>query len=718
MSEPILAHFDPDLETVLEADASGWATGGTLSQFGRDGKLRTVAYFSAKNTPAESNYTIHDKELLAVIKCVEEWNSELRAVPHVRVFTDHKNLQYFTASRRLSERHVRWSDILSSINMTFEYRSGKANGRADALSRREQDTPKNPNDERVKSRRFQLLTPEHPSKKEISNLHASLAPAIRILLGRTVGEEGRTPEIPPEEGESLSQLWDLAEESDDVYQRARTAIQEGARKFPPSLNLKISLAECSVETNKVLFRGREWVPDSEPLRTTLIKLTHDSRLTGHPGREITYKMLAKSYFWPGMSNQIRRYIQNCSIYGRTKPWRELKQGFLKPLPVPERAWKDISMDFIVDLPASEGCKNIMVVTDRLSKGVVVIPLPNIQVETVAQAFIDRVVAYHWLPDSIVSDRGTQFTSDFWKELCRILKIERRLSTADHPETDGSTERMNAVVEAILRAYVNWKQDDWKGLCSLAQIAIRSRPATSTGVSPFFLQHGYEVDPIQLWLEDSLLDLHQQPRSEKEAAQAIVRKYKETIDFINASLAEAQQEQERNANKRRRESPILKVGDRVWLEYGRQLSNTRPSKKLDWKNAKFQVVEVISPHNVRLNVPRGIHDVFHVDRLKLALENPLPSQGTDDWQPEAVISIDGEEEWEVEDIVAEVWRKNGRRAHSFEVKWRGYAQTTVQRREALEDTLALDRWEERTSHMRDAQGRLPVGCRWEGGTIRT
>ena len=136
-TEPILAHFDPDLPCILEADASGWATGGTLSQRNKRGRLQTIGYFSAKNTPAEANYTIHDKELLAVIKCAEEWSSELRASPHITVLSDHKNLQYFTASRQLSERHVRWSDILSRINMMFEYRLGTSNGRADALSRRE-----------------------------------------------------------------------------------------------------------------------------------------------------------------------------------------------------------------------------------------------------------------------------------------------------------------------------------------------------------------------------------------------------------------------------------------------------------------------------------------------------------------------------------------------------------------------------------------------------
>jgi transposase InsO family protein len=130
------------------------------------------------------------------------------------------------------------------------------------------------------------------------------------------------------------------------------------------------------------------------------------------------------------------------------------------------------MDFVTDLPLSDGYRNLMVVTDRLSKDVILIPLPNLEVETVADVFLERVVAYHWLPDYIVSDRGSQFLSNFWTTLCGKMGIKRRLSTAYHPQTDGSTERMNAVVEAYLRAYINWTQTDWARWTSTAQIAIK------------------------------------------------------------------------------------------------------------------------------------------------------------------------------------------------------------------------------------------------------
>jgi transposase InsO family protein len=107
------------------------------------------------------------------------------------------------------------------------------------------------------------------------------------------------------------------------------------------------------------------------------------------------------------------------------------------------------MDFVTDLLLSDGYWNLMVVTDRLSKDVILIPLPNLEVETVANAFLEQVVAYHGLPDYIVLDRKSQFLSNFWTTLCGKMGIKQRLSTAYHPQTDGSTERMNAAVEAYL-----------------------------------------------------------------------------------------------------------------------------------------------------------------------------------------------------------------------------------------------------------------------------
>jgi hypothetical protein len=153
---PILATFDPLRTTVVETDSSRYNVGGVLSQIDDKGILRPCAYYLKKNAPAKCNYQIYDKELLAIVRCLEEWDSELRAVSEFEVVTDHKNLEYFFSLRKLTERHVRWQLLLSRFNFHFKYRLGKDNGAADALSRREQDNLQK-EDGRVESRTIQLL---------------------------------------------------------------------------------------------------------------------------------------------------------------------------------------------------------------------------------------------------------------------------------------------------------------------------------------------------------------------------------------------------------------------------------------------------------------------------------------------------------------------------------------------------------------------------------
>ena len=159
----------------------------------------------------------------------------------------------------------------------------------------------------------------------------------------------------------------------------------------------MSISECLIsDQGHLLFRGRKWVPKSRNLRTRIIQTTHDSILHGHPRREATYALVARLFFWPGMAQDIRTFIQNYNSYGRNKAWRARRQGFLKPLPVLDRIWSEISMDFITDLPESEGCQNIIVVTDRLSKGVIIDGLENIEAKTVAKWFVRRYLPYYFL----------------------------------------------------------------------------------------------------------------------------------------------------------------------------------------------------------------------------------------------------------------------------------------------------------------------------------
>jgi hypothetical protein len=138
MQAPILAHFQEDAEVTLETDASAGAIGAVMSQRGSDGKLRPVAFMSKLLTPAERNYDVHDREMLAIVYACKIWRHYLEGPHPIRIFTDHKNLEYFQTEKLLSRRQARWSQLLNSLSYTLEYKPGVMNGKADALSRKEE----------------------------------------------------------------------------------------------------------------------------------------------------------------------------------------------------------------------------------------------------------------------------------------------------------------------------------------------------------------------------------------------------------------------------------------------------------------------------------------------------------------------------------------------------------------------------------------------------
>ncbi|KNG46626.1 hypothetical protein TW65_06673 [Stemphylium lycopersici] len=507
ISAPILAHFDPEKETLVEADSSGYATGGLLLQKDTDGNWQPVAYYSKKHASAEANYPIHDKELLAIVRCLEAWAPELHMVKKFTILTDHKNLQYFYRERQLSERQVRWSEFLSRFDFSLEWKPGKTMGKSDALSRREQDLPTGYDDERLRSRFIQLFQNKHLRNIQIQCLSATT-------------EIDFTKDVRLFEDQNMQDLWHKARQDDRLYQELTTLVANKERNLPTILQKEksVSIAECTLDERGLLqFRDRIWIPECEPLRTQIIQNIHDSHITGHPGRDLTYTILSRQFFWSGAASDVRRFVRNCEICGRNTIWRDTKRGLLKPLPIPERIWGEISIDFITDLPPSgrDHATNCMVVTDRLTKGIELEGLHDISAEAVAQRLFERHYPIHGIPRAITSDRGPQFVCDLWRHFCKLLDVEQRLSTAYHPQTDGATERMNQEIEKMIRIWATYTQENWLALLPIVIGAINNREASSTGLSPFFFMHGYHNEPIQLVEERTIQNRPKKERQSKE-----------------------------------------------------------------------------------------------------------------------------------------------------------------------------------------------------------
>lgn len=624
-SAPVLLHFDPVKPAYLETDSSDYVTGGVLSQEDEEGVLHPVAFYSHKMIPAECNYEIYDKELLAIVKAFENWRPELEgsSVP-VKILTDHRGLEYFQTKRTLTRRQARWAEKLSEFNFMITYRDGKSNVKADALTRQAGSIPTDPEDERLKYQNRALLNPEQftvaPAEIEVAG-----DPDDQTIHDKVKIETGRNEEA----------------------QKIMQAIRKKDQKVKTARG-RIRLDNARVEDDLIWFKDRIWVPD--PCVVDVIKEVHSQLATGYPGQRKTSTITSRTFTWKGMTGDINKFITNCHTCRRGKAPRDKKFGLLEPLSIPQQRWKDIAMDFVTGLPLAHGNNAILTVTCRLSKDRHFIACKAGDLRTssdaTARMLVRHVWKHHGFPNTMVSDRGTQFVSSVWDRLCQILGVKRKLSTAYHPETDGQSENTNQWIEQFLRMFINYDQKNWDELLPIAEWAARANEHDTIGISPFFLNNGYHPRMSFTYEPRKAKDARQ--RKEFKQAESIAHWMDATLEVAKKNMKAAQESMIAQANKKRQDV-TFEVGESVWLS-SKNLYTDRPYKKLDDKMlGPFKIVNKRGS-SCELELPNtiNVHPVFPVNLLRKDPNDPLPGQYN---EPPPPVMIEGEPEYEVEEILA-------------------------------------------------------------------
>ena len=308
---PILAHFDFEKECILETNSSDNVSAGILSQYGDDGLLHPVAFFSRKHSPQEINYEIYDKELLAIIKSFEEWRPMLEGAGlPVKILTDHRNLQYFMSTKQLSRRQARWSEFLSRFNFVIQYRPGKLGAKPDALTRRSGDLPKE-GDGRLQQMVQTVLKPHNLDSAVKKDLVA--APLV-------IEEEENLDDL------TLEQLIDRGYEQDPLPNRVLQLLANGA-----NYSKDLTITDCANVDGRLHYQDRLYVLDYHVLQLCLCRLHYDSPHAGHLSISNTYELLHRNYYWPNMQRFVKKYIRYCNMCKRSKGSRFKKQGVLQPL---------------------------------------------------------------------------------------------------------------------------------------------------------------------------------------------------------------------------------------------------------------------------------------------------------------------------------------------------------------------------------------------------
>jgi len=412
------------------------------------------------------------------------------------------------------------------------------------------------------------------------------------------------------------------------------------------------------------YRDRIYLPQGGAVRTQVLRSHHDDPLAGHFGAKKTLALIQRKYYWPRMVQDVKEYVATCATCPRIKAARHKPYGELQSLPVPKGPWSDLTMDFITGLPPS-GRKGhaydaILVVMDRFTKmASYIATTKRIDAAGLADTFFEQIVCRYGAPLSVVSDRGTVFTAQFWSAVCYHAKIQRKLSTAFHPQTDGQTERQNQTLEQYLRSYVAYQQDDWAEWLPLAEFAYNNSHHNAIGCSPFYAHMGRNPR-----MEFEFADREREVPAARQGAQHMRSLRAEMIKRLEHARRTQAEYADRKTTPR-----TYGPGDMVWLA-ARNIHTIRPCKKLDFKHlGPFRVLDAVGAQAYRLDLTgtlKGIHNVFHVSLLEPAKSR----EGAEMPQP-GPLEVDGDEQWEVEKVLDAKTEQGTRR---YFVKWVGWSDT--------------------------------------------
>ena len=273
---PVLGHFNHDREVIIEPDSPEYVSAGVLSHYDNDGVLHLMGYFSKKHSPAECNYDIYDKELMAIIEALEEWIPECEGAEYpLKFITDHKNLQYVISKMLLNRWQAQWWEFLTRFDYEIVYQPSKSNEKADDLMRRLGDLPEW-RDDRSKTMERVVQRPQN-LRKQLRLLADSPAAQGRPSIPDHMTKAYETEPLP---GKILEAIW------------TNTRLQENI------------IGECMEEGGWIRYRGNWYLPDSDGLRLCIVQAHHHTALVWHPGQAMTCDLLDRRYYWKEMGNDV------------------------------------------------------------------------------------------------------------------------------------------------------------------------------------------------------------------------------------------------------------------------------------------------------------------------------------------------------------------------------------------------------------------------------
>lgn len=613
---PVLTYADFELPFILEIDASHAGLGAVLSQE-VDGKVRPVAYASRSLRPAERNtatYSSMRLEFLALKWAMAEKFREYLLGHRCIVRTDNNPLSHL-ATAKLGATEQRWAAELAAFDFEVQYRSGRSNQNADALSR----LPSG--EQSVENGQLGTVVPELLRRAEgVSQVGSTAVMAMQAMPGRSGSDLVRLQEEDPIIGIALK-----------YWRRGRGPGPQERRQLSNLVLVLLRQWDRLEEEDGLLYRrvcrsdgGEKVLQLVLPAILQPEVLTQLHQCHGHQGTERTLELVRQRCYWPGMSANVARWVQQCERCQQAKEATPVARSYMAHL-MASRPNEIVALDFTVLEPSHSGQENVLVMTDIFSKFTVAIPTRDQQAVTVARVLVEEWFYKFGVPGRIHSDQGRNFESGLIQQLCSLYQVGKSRTTAYHPAGNGQCERFNRTMHNLLRTLPTGRKRDWASCLSQVVFCYNTTPHQATGETPYFLMFGQEPRlPV-----DFLLGRVQEPVAGRvhhwvEEHQA---RLQVAAEGARERLQAAAQYRKSKHDQRVREQPLIE-GQLVYLREHGFLGRHKIQDL--WSSTVYQVVRVPRDGGSVYTIA-PVHDlskVRHVHRMSLKPRiqcDPAPSE---------------------------------------------------------------------------------------------
>jgi transposase InsO family protein len=629
-SGPILAFPSDEGQFFLDTDASNIGIGGVLSQV-IDGEERVIVYGSRKLSDAEKNYCVTRRELLAVVYFTKIFKQYLLG-RHFTLRTDHAALRWLQKTPEPIGQQSRWLEKLAEFDFNIVHRPGLKHGNADALSRRPcgycgmvdgdvmvvsaitsvTSEPVNEQQSREQATSLERLVAavNEPGEGDRANEQlVEFAEPLGDIQARdpNVGlvrswflENATAPELASISAESpeVKAYWHIKEQlhlRDGVLYRKR-----------PAVEVKVAGIRKRLETEEQLLVPKE-------MRLQFMRDAHAGMTGGHMGIRRTREQVRRRGYWLGWANDVRRFCQRCAQCNRYHRGNPPRQGPLQPLPCGATGER-LHIDVTGPHPRSKrGNIYILTVTDAFSKFTEALPMPNQEAVTIARILTEQILARYGVPIQIVSDQGKNFDGVVFKEVCRLLGVDKQRTSPYHPSANGQAERQHRTINSMLGKIVSENQTDWDALLPFVMAAYRASRHETTGYTPNFLMFGRENrGPMDL--------IYGRPANEPNGENysdhtlALAERMENAYRHVRENLKTAANRM-KNTYDMRVKPAKFQIGDKV-LYYTPRRYKGRSPKWTRCYTGPYNIVEQIGP--VTYMIRKSAHArplIVHTDKLK-------------------------------------------------------------------------------------------------------